>query len=89
MNSPLEKSIQLFKDNNPHKLFIYNTMVQKYPNDNPLAIIDTVNYVATMSLLSDCRVCSHCGTKSDRLITTLIDELPAKYCSLDCLQYSV
>jgi hypothetical protein len=89
MESPIQKSIELFKREYPHKVFIYDTMIEGYPDFNPLAIIDTAINWFDGNFMASSSICCHCNKNQNDLIMTIVKGSPAKYCSLDCLQYSV
>jgi hypothetical protein len=85
MESPIDLKVKKFKEDNPHRFFIFESLTTKYPLFNPLSIIDTVEEFVDASYLCKTNVCCKCLKDDPSLIITIVNNMPAKYCSLDCL----
>lgn len=86
MQSPMQNKIDQFKKTNSCKVFLFNKLSRQYPHYNPLAILDTVEEIATRQYMYEQNICCACERTSTSLILTLIDNCPVKYCSLKCMQ---
>ena len=72
MNSPIELKVKKFKEDNPHRLFMFECLSKKYPQYNPLSIIDTVDEFVDAKFLCKSNVCCKC-LKHDSMIMTIVN----------------
>jgi hypothetical protein len=84
MESPIDLKIKKFKEENPNRVFMFESLTKKYPQFSPLSIIDTVEEFVDAKFLCKSNICCKCLKTDPLAIMTIVNNLPAKYCSLEC-----
>ena len=76
----------LFKREHPHLVATYEQNKINFPTTNPLLLIDLTKHTTSRRDLCGARRCCHCQDEAGGLIVTLINDMPAKFCSVECIK---
>lgn len=86
INSPMYNYIENFKIKFPCLVNAFEKYSIRFPNANPLILIDLVKQNVTLEDMCNASFCVKCKREGNNFITTLVNGLPAKFCSIKCIE---
>lgn len=84
----MEFKVEKFFTQFPNLVVCFKKLEEKYPNTNPLTLIDLVKRKRNVVEMCGSKICCKCFEESDNPVLSLIKSLPATFCSIDCLKSS-